>query len=130
MAHLSGDPDLLGVFADGGDVFRAIAAALQGGGKMAAHITDDERRQVKRPYLSSILSPRAAARIGGDVANVEDVVVCHEEACLRRQIPSPAPMVLRTVSLPSLFVCIIMPYSSSVSDFSVFFSGSFTLELR
>ena len=48
MAHFSGDPDILGVFADGGDVFRAIAAALQSGGKMAAHITDDEHRQTKK----------------------------------------------------------------------------------
>lgn len=46
MAHLSGDPDLLRVFTDGGDVFRRIAAAVQGGGKKAAEITEEERRQV------------------------------------------------------------------------------------
>ncbi|CAM9444784.1 unnamed protein product [Ectocarpus fasciculatus] len=47
MAHLSGDPDLLKVFADGGDVFRRIAAALKGRGKKAADITEEERRQTK-----------------------------------------------------------------------------------
>ncbi|CAM9666820.1 unnamed protein product [Scytosiphon promiscuus] len=47
MAHLSGDPDLLRVFADGGDVFRRIAAAVQGGGKKAPDITEEERRQTK-----------------------------------------------------------------------------------
>ena len=46
MAHLSGDPDLLKVFADGGDVFRRIAAALKGGSKRPADVTDEERRQV------------------------------------------------------------------------------------
>lgn len=46
MAHLSGDRDLLKVFADGGDVFRRIAAALRGGGKRPADVTDEERRQV------------------------------------------------------------------------------------
>lgn len=46
MAHLSGDPDLLKVFTDGGDVFRRIAAALRGQGKKAADITEEERRQV------------------------------------------------------------------------------------
>lgn len=48
MAHLSGDPDLQRVFADGGDVFRKIAAALRGGGKKAADITVEERSQVRR----------------------------------------------------------------------------------
>lgn len=47
MAHLSGDPDLLEVFADGGDVFRRIAAALRGGGKRPADVTEEERRQVR-----------------------------------------------------------------------------------
>lgn len=47
MAHLSGDPYLLGVFLEGGDVFRGIAAALEGGNKQASHVTDDERRQVQ-----------------------------------------------------------------------------------
>lgn len=47
MAHLSGDPHLLGVFSGGGDVFRGIAAALEGGAKQASHVTDDERRQVQ-----------------------------------------------------------------------------------
>ncbi|CAM9855817.1 unnamed protein product, partial [Ectocarpus sp. 13 AM-2016] len=47
MAHLSSDPDLLKVFADGGDVFRTIAAALKGRGKKAADITEEERRQTK-----------------------------------------------------------------------------------
>lgn len=46
MAHLSGDPDLLKVFADGGDVFRRIAAVLKGRGKKPADITEEERRQV------------------------------------------------------------------------------------
>lgn len=46
MAHLSGDPDLLRVFTDGGDVFRRIAAALRGRGKKAVDVTEEERRQV------------------------------------------------------------------------------------
>ena len=55
MAHLSGDPDLLKVFADGGDVFRKIAAALRGGGKRAEDITDEERGQVRRAWNVSFI---------------------------------------------------------------------------
>ncbi|CAM9111170.1 unnamed protein product [Pylaiella littoralis] len=47
MAHLSGDPGLMRVFADGGDVFRRIAAALRGRGRKAVDVTEEERRQTK-----------------------------------------------------------------------------------
>lgn len=46
MAHLSGDVDLINVFLGGGDVFRLVSAALQGGGKKAENVTDEERRKV------------------------------------------------------------------------------------
>lgn len=48
MAHLSGDPDLVKVFTDGGDVFRRISAALGRAGKKPEDVTDEERRQVGR----------------------------------------------------------------------------------
>lgn len=52
MAHLSGDPDLAKVFRDGGDVFRRISAALQGGDQKTQDVSDEERRRVrkKEPY--------------------------------------------------------------------------------
>lgn len=46
MAHLSGDPELIRVFHEGGDVFRAISAALAGGGKKAQDVSDEDRRKV------------------------------------------------------------------------------------
>lgn len=63
MAHLSGDPDLLRVFTDGGDVFRRIAAALRGRGKKVADVTEEERRQVTydRKIRDLLLFSRACA---------------------------------------------------------------------
>ncbi|CAM9965457.1 unnamed protein product, partial [Sphacelaria rigidula] len=55
MAHLSGDPDLARVFKDGGDVFRRISAALDGGGKKPEDVSDDERRQVLVMMIVSVI---------------------------------------------------------------------------
>ena len=81
MAHLSGDPDLLRVFADGGDVFRKIAAALRGGGKRAADITDEERGQVRRG-VGPVQPPSFSPHVNGVF-----ILVLYPGCFLRRHSP-------------------------------------------
>ena len=71
MAHLSGDPDLLKVFADGGDVFRRIAAALKGRGKRPADVRNHVhrgRRKLMGYLRESVWDYAGGEDYGGELA--------------------------------------------------------------